>query len=63
MRARASRGRDLPETRVALFTYRIEASHELGGVFPVAKFLERMGQGRDARFFIPLAGLNRIAFD
>ena len=57
------RGRDLPVTRVALFTDRIEAAHELGGVFRIAELLERIGQRRDARFFILLAGRSRIAFD
>src|SRR5215510_8983375 len=57
------RSRDLPVTGVAPLTYRIEAPHEFGGVFRIAQFLERMGQRRDARFFILLAGRNRIAFD
>jgi hypothetical protein len=30
------RGRDLPITRVALFTDWLQAAHEFGGVFPIA---------------------------
>src|SRR5262245_32015458 len=57
------RSRDLPVTSVALLTDRIEAAHEFGGAFRIAELLERMGERRDARFFILLAGRNRIAFD
>src|SRR5262249_29168927 len=57
------RGRDLPVTRIALLTDRIEAAHEFGGVFRIAELLERMGERRDARFFILLAGRSRIALD
>src|SRR5262249_15547385 len=49
------RSRDLPVTRVAPLTDRIEAAHEFGGVFRIALFLERMGERRDASFFILLA--------
>jgi hypothetical protein len=48
---------------VAFFTDRIQAAHEFGGVFRIAELLERMGQRRDARFFILLAGRRRIALD
>jgi hypothetical protein len=54
---------ELPVTRVALFTDRIEAAHELGSVFRIAQFLEGMGECRDARLFILLAGRSRVAFD
>jgi len=47
-------GRYLPVTRVALFTDRIQAAHEFGGVFRIAELLERMGQRRDPSFFILL---------
>jgi hypothetical protein len=47
----------------APLTDRIEAAHELGGVFRTAELLERMGERSDARFFILLAGRNRIALD
>src|SRR5262245_2796924 len=57
------RGRHLSVTRVALFTDRIQAAHEFGGVFRIAEFLERMCERRDARFFILLADRNRIALD
>jgi hypothetical protein len=57
------RGRDLPITRVALFTDCIQAAHEFGGVFRIAELLERMGERRDPSFFILLAGRSRIAFD
>jgi hypothetical protein len=49
--------------QVAPFTDRIEAAHEFSGVFWIDQFLERMGQRRDARFFILLADRNRIAID
>jgi hypothetical protein len=55
------KGRDMPVTRVALFTDRVQAAHEFGGVFPIAEFLERVSEYRDAGFFILLAGLSRIA--
>src|SRR5262245_3322299 len=54
------RSRDLPVTRVAPLTDRIEAAHEFGGVFRIAQFLERMVERRDARFFILLAGRSRM---
>jgi hypothetical protein len=57
------RGRDLPITRVALFTDCVQAAHEFGGVFLIAEFLKRVGERRDTRFFILLAGRSRIAFD
>src|SRR5262249_29358666 len=57
------RGHALPVTRVAPFTYRIRAAHELGGVFRGAEFLERVGERRDAGFFILLAYRSRIALD
>src|SRR6266508_2148806 len=55
------RGCDLPVTRVTSFTDRIEAAHEFGGVYRIAQLLERMGQRRDARFLLLLAGRSPTA--
>ena len=37
--------------------------HEFDDVFRIAELLERMGERRDASFFILLAGRSRIALD
>jgi len=57
------RCRDLPVTRIAPLTDRIEAAHELGGVFRIAEFLDRMGERRDPCFFVLLAGWSQITID
>jgi len=57
------RGHNLPVTRVAPFTDRIEAAHELGGFLRIVEFLDRMGERRNPRFFVLLAGWSQITLD
>src|SRR5215831_3394084 len=57
------RGHYLPVTRVAPLTDRIEATHEFGGVFRIVEFLDPMGERRDPRFFVLLAGWSQITID
>src|SRR6266545_5263578 len=54
---------DLPVTRIAPLTDRIEATHELGCVFRIAEFLDRMGERSDTRFLVLLAGRSQITLD
>src|SRR5262245_27624061 len=48
---------------VTLFTDHIKAAHKLGGILRFAELLERIGERRDTRFLILLAGGRPIAFD